>query len=213
MTDLYDTLGVPPDASPEDIKAAYRQKVKHLHPDKGGDPKEFHAVQTAYDILSDPEKRTRYDETGSTDNMDRAARIAAMAQERIGTLIIDIVQGPENLAFQCDWIAHAKTQARADRRRFEGERATLKQKQAFAEKLAKRFKSKGKRNVPEDVLAAVRRDMARALDQLAEKLEVVDALEKLLEDYSFEVDPPNPYQNRQGLFTQGSAFTRTQTWG
>lgn len=36
-TELYDTLSIPPDAAPDDIKAAYRGKAKQHHPDKGGD--------------------------------------------------------------------------------------------------------------------------------------------------------------------------------
>lgn len=65
--DLYEDLGVPRDAGPEEIKAAHRKGVKRTHPDKGGDPKEFHALQRAYDVLSDPDKRARYDETGEAE--------------------------------------------------------------------------------------------------------------------------------------------------
>ena len=63
--DPYKTLGVKKDASPEEIQKAYRRRAKKLHPDLNpGDShaeEQFKEVSAAYDLLSDPEKRTRYD--------------------------------------------------------------------------------------------------------------------------------------------------------
>jgi len=68
--DYYSILGVPRDASREDIKKAYRKLVREWHPDayKGGDKKEaeerFKEIQEAYHVLSDPEKRAMFDKFG-----------------------------------------------------------------------------------------------------------------------------------------------------
>jgi DnaJ-class molecular chaperone len=63
--DLYATLGVGRDASQEDIKRSYRRLAKELHPDLNPDKPDvaerFKQVTAAYDILSDPDKRARYD--------------------------------------------------------------------------------------------------------------------------------------------------------
>lgn len=59
--DYYTVLGVARDASQDDIKKAFRQLAKKYHPDKGGDAEKFKEVAEAYEILSDPEKRTQYD--------------------------------------------------------------------------------------------------------------------------------------------------------
>lgn len=61
MTSHYDTLGIPPDASPEEIKHAYRKRARKAHPDKGGSTAEMALVNTANDVLSSPERRARYD--------------------------------------------------------------------------------------------------------------------------------------------------------
>ena len=59
--DHYQTLGLAKNASPDEIKKAYRKLASQNHPDKGGDTAKFQKIQTAYDILSDPNKRQQYD--------------------------------------------------------------------------------------------------------------------------------------------------------
>lgn len=59
--DHYTTLGVAKNATPEEIKKAYRRLASIHHPDKGGDTAMFQNIQTAYETLSDPQKRNQYD--------------------------------------------------------------------------------------------------------------------------------------------------------
>lgn len=54
-------LGVAKNATPDEIKKAYRKLASQHHPDKGGDTNTFQKIQTAYDTLSDPQKRQMYD--------------------------------------------------------------------------------------------------------------------------------------------------------
>ena len=64
----YETLGLHEDADAEAIRAAYRKAAKKAHPDrKGGSTQAMTAINTAYALLSDPERRERFDRTGSAD--------------------------------------------------------------------------------------------------------------------------------------------------
>jgi molecular chaperone DnaJ len=75
--DLYELLGISRDATPEQIRKAYRQLARRMHPDvNGGDAESterFKQINSAYEILSDPEKRARYDRFGSADGNPASA--------------------------------------------------------------------------------------------------------------------------------------------
>ena len=67
VRDLYEILGVGRDASTEDIRTAYRRLAREFHPDVNDDPQaeqRFKEVAGAYEILSDADKRARYDAYG-----------------------------------------------------------------------------------------------------------------------------------------------------
>lgn len=65
MADYYDILGVKRDATPDEIKKAFRKQAHKYHPDKGGgDEKKFKEANEAYQVLSNAEKRQKYDQYG-----------------------------------------------------------------------------------------------------------------------------------------------------
>ena len=69
--DYYKTLGVPKTATADEIKKAYRKLAKQYHPDKNPDnptaaEEKFKEITEAYEVLSDPEKRNKYDTLSSS---------------------------------------------------------------------------------------------------------------------------------------------------
>lgn len=62
--DYYDILGVPRTASADEIKKAFRKAARKHHPDAGGSEERFKEINEAYEVLSDDEKRSQYDQYG-----------------------------------------------------------------------------------------------------------------------------------------------------
>lgn len=84
MRDFYSVLGVKRDAGAEEIKSAWRTKAKSVHPDQNRDDpdanRRFTEVGRAYEVLKDPEKRTRYDQ--QRDKVEALAREQTIMQQR-----------------------------------------------------------------------------------------------------------------------------------
>jgi curved DNA-binding protein len=79
--DYYKTLGVSKDASEKDIKSAYRKLARKLHPDVNPNDKsaeqQFKLVNEAYEVLSDPEKRKKYDSLANWKDYENYQRAGA----------------------------------------------------------------------------------------------------------------------------------------
>src|SRR5437016_7529265 len=70
--DYYETLGVSKNASEDEIRTAFRKLARKYHPDVAKDKKaaeeKFKQINEAYEVLSDPEKRKKYDQLGANWN-------------------------------------------------------------------------------------------------------------------------------------------------
>src|ERR1700754_5292267 len=80
--DYYEVLGVSRDAGPEELQQAFRRLARANHPDVSKDPaaeERFKEINEAYSVLSDPEKRKRYDRVGEDWN-----RVPEDWEERVG---------------------------------------------------------------------------------------------------------------------------------
>ncbi len=98
--DPYEVLGVQRDATAGEVAAAHRRAVKRTHPDAGGDREEFHQVTLAADVLRDPGRRAKYDETGDLGGEPDVTRSAALGilVEIIDNLVGQWVGAPPGMA-------------------------------------------------------------------------------------------------------------------
>jgi curved DNA-binding protein len=97
--DYYEVLGVPRSASAEELQAAYRRLARRYHPDVNKDPgaeDRFKEVNEAYQVLSDPDTRARYDRFGPSFRQipEGAERAGAGAGPRRGRQRVFVEEGP-----------------------------------------------------------------------------------------------------------------------
>ena len=91
FVDYYKILGVDKNIPQNDVRAAYRKRAKQFHPDlHPNDPKakaKFQALNEAYDVISDPDKRAKYDKYGEQWKNAATSRLAGLeASEALAEL-------------------------------------------------------------------------------------------------------------------------------
>lgn len=195
MTDLYGTLGVAKDATHAEIRAAYRKRVRKTHPDTpGGSREAFGALTRAVDVLSDEERRRRYDATGeapdgpAVDNLEGDA--LNWATRMVGDAV-NAILGRGADPSQQDVLAEARRALRANLDRNIAEQRDFSKRAERYREIAKRFRNKGK---GENRLRLLMEGQATMLQRGAEKdEELARPLRRALEilaDYEFDVDRP-----------------------
>ena len=184
MNNLYDSLGVPRDASPDAIRAAYRKKAQAHHPDKGGDVSQFQAIQTAYDVLSDDDRRARYDTTGET---EQRPSTEGQARMYVATLLNAVMQGQADVR-TTDILAVMRNQLAIDRSRVEAEKVRLGGFVSRRQEAMKRVTQ----GVLSDMLDAEIKRLEGMVSQCNAQHGVFDAAEKLLEGQTYRSDPKAP---------------------
>lgn len=175
---LYEILGVPTDADDATIKAAYRRKAKETHPDKGGSKEAFHAVQHAYEVLSDAERRAHYDRTGS-DDLRRAgdAAVAMLLQ-----VFNELLATPE---FCSDFIAATKQRIAMGRARAQDTMTTARREIVRLEKLRRRVVvNEGHDNLFADLVDGKIREAKANIEACEKGIEEFDAASKLIGVYA-----------------------------
>jgi len=109
MSDLYTLLGIEKTATADEIKKGYRKMMAEHHPDKnGGDHSdEFYACKEAYDILSDPLLRRKYDDTGVIPDKESGMNIAKEFAALFHTAIEQVGEGEDLIELTKKAVTHA----------------------------------------------------------------------------------------------------------
>ena len=179
----YEVLGVDSVATPATIKKAYRKLAAKHHPDRGGDAERFKEVQAAYECLSDPIRRRRYDETGDSANPGAAGIdpsivvLHQLLQQAMAQIDVDRVHLIEAM----------RSGVKVKRDEFVVEKAAIETRRARIERTIKRVTKKS----GENKIAAMLRTWIAHLPQqeqaLQENIETCDKLLNELEDYGYEL--------------------------
>lgn len=200
---LYDVLGVGREATDRDIHSAFRKKSAKLHPDMpDGDEEKFKELNEAYQILKDPEARSRYDKTGRVDK-DRITEeaVEGMIDQILGS-VIEV--GKEDLAW-VDIRQKFLRSLRISRGELSNRILELKQNLVRAKKLKTRFIPKGEKDPVGRILQARAEEIEKNLTIQQDAMELNIRVEQVFITYSYEMgmdpegqDEPTPTRRLRG---------------
>ncbi len=204
--DLYDTIGVPQDASQEDIKKAYRAKANKLHPDKNKDDpnaqSKFQELAQAYEVLKNPQKRLNYDKTGE------AGGISDPEQEAIEIIAKMWIQEAERNCFEPDnYLDKVTSTLNKTLARCKSDADKLDDKASKLKELIDNTKADEVfMNIIDGKLRSINAEKAHALSAQ----EVMDIALKLLEGFEYTGPIPPKFESAVD-YSYGSALKNTSS--
>lgn len=179
----YETLNVPKYADAATIRNAHRSKARASHPDHGGRTEAFLAVQKSYEILTDPERRKRYDETGDTKELD-------MRKEAINKMVGLVIQFAEQRDWDQDDMVKAMVKSvKEGIQRGHESNDKLEQQAIKLRATAERISTKGQ-NILADSLEKRATECDKQIASNKIQLEIGEMMVKMLGDYSYRLDEP-----------------------
>lgn len=186
---LYQTLGVPPDATMAEIRAAYLAKSKTCHPDAGGSTEAFQAIEEAYRVLSDSTDRDHYDRTGAPrEDIDRNANaeLYGMLGELIEATIVQVDDLKQNDLLHA-MRQYNLTAAEKMRKSAAEGRAHLELLKTAHKRL--RSKTPDGENRLGAILQHRIENVQGQLDKLSARIALMGQVDAFLKDYHYETDP------------------------
>lgn len=196
----YDVLGVKPDATADQIKAAYRAKCKQHHPDRGGDAATMAAVNQANDCLSDPDRRARYDATGDG---SRRPTLRDEATATLAQLFTSALDQDDNLV---DFVRRSLEAAFGNMAMQLDE---CKRRSRALEKRRSKVTCKAEINLVATIIDGQLALLAKTKAMHEHNLQVTELAKTMLKDYaSSDGFVPSPYMSTTaGTGTIGSIFS------
>lgn len=199
----YESLGVNEDATPQELKRAYRSKARDLHPDKGGDAAEFAEIATAYEVLSDPQRRLLYDRTGK----DKEKPVDEEAKSLLLTLFNQhFTSAPEGRILES--ISEHLNQIALN---VDNERTKLKTRRSTLNKLRKKITSTAEVNLAHLVIDNEMKSVELGLSEVNYRSKTVSACKKMLKAYSEKQAPKKPV-TVQVYWDFGSSASTTSSY-
>jgi curved DNA-binding protein CbpA len=194
MKNLYEVLGVSPDATDEDIKKAYRKRAQETHPDtETGSSDEFTELNEAYTILLDRKSRLTYDRTGSTEKQSADNDRIKSIQELQRVMLQILEDFTTDDIFFMDLPAHVLNIFNANIERAKNNIVDLKKKVKRLRRYKKRFHYKNTDN-NDFITIAVNGKIYGLTNEISSELDKIRAFNLMLEllasyDYEPEIKP------------------------
>lgn len=180
---LYEALGINRGAPPEVIHKAYRKAAKACHPDAGGDAKQWALICLARDTLTDERRRKKYDETGTTDDLEAAAR------QTVYDAILQVVATANRMGAltEFDIVADAVTMLRQNITNIRSAQSNLRAADKVLPKIVARFRPlDGKPNLLHELLAEQFAGAQRAAQTFEMQIKVTERAIAILKDHRFD---------------------------
>ncbi len=181
---LYEILGLETNqATPDEVKSAFRELSKSNHPDKGGSQSRQAEINHAYEVLSSPAKRLRYDETGQ----DRDVAADKKLHDFLATGFLAVMEhaGPVDTT---DLIEAMKMGVQSMVRDTAKSILECIKREGKLNKVMKRLKSRGDKNI----VILMERQLEGTRQEIKMHQEhrdfMIDVVLVVLEDYSYEID-------------------------
>lgn len=188
--DPYKVLGVEADASPEEVKDAFKRKASRTHPDRQGDPEEFQLVVWAKDVLSDDKRRSYFDKNGlDPDEKDKKASIL----QNLAGVLIDVIDECEDESMLDTRDLHQVVlqKIQGGIQNFLQQREEIEHKIRKRKKVMKRYKAR-RADGENAMVTLLEGDIRRQKAQLAEiqnALEVATEMMKLAKQHKYDFEP------------------------
>ena len=184
--DLYDALDIKKNASADEIRHAYRKRAQKTHPDKAGVEKtsEFQMIKHAYEVLSDPDKRKHYDETGNADDLDSPENIILQKfAELLINITVKVINDPEseNLFFE------ANKNLDLNRQKYSADAITHRRNAKKLRQAAERSSHRmGGENLAHLTLTAAAADEDRKAEKFDRIVDQINQVGVMLKDYEYQ---------------------------
>lgn len=189
---LYDDLGVEPDATTDQINAAYRRLAKNAHPDAGGDVDEFVKLSRAVNVLRNPKSRSQYDADGTIDDAQRTED--AEANEMLTSLFQQAFQNVVQMLGrfdQIDVILELRKLADKEIRLQLAEKETALRAQRHTANAIDRLVHIGSGpNILGRMLEQQAETIGRALEAMERRIRVIELARAKAADWNWKTDPP-----------------------
>ena len=184
--DLYEILGVKKDATLKEIKNAYRKKAVENHPDKeGGSAEKMAAINHAKDILTDPGRRKKYDETGFD---GKEPTFDQRFRQTLDDLLMQIVKQPANDPDKIDVVGLINSSIQDALDNYKSKKATMITQLHKMLSIKKRTKSKDK--TIQYILDVRIGQCNQALAKMSDEIKYCEECIEFMKKYEYEFEPP-----------------------